>query len=119
MHQHNGVWVADGDTSWRDMYYLYSVQVYVPSDHAVDTNVTSDPYSIDIAINGTRSRITDLDSTETNRRRGMPSPHAGSPASTTSASMSSTSAISALAMPPCPRRIAEPMTRLPIPIPTA
>ncbi|HEX6772571.1 MAG TPA: pullulanase-type alpha-1,6-glucosidase [Acidobacteriaceae bacterium] len=65
MHQHNGVWVADGDTSWRDMYYLYSVQVYVPSDHAVDTNVMSDPYSIDIAINGTKSRITDLDSAET------------------------------------------------------
>ena len=65
MHAHNGVWLADGDSSWRDMYYLYSVQVYVPSDHAVDTNVTSDPYSIDIAINGTKSRITDLDSAQT------------------------------------------------------
>jgi pullulanase len=65
MHAHNGVWVADGDSSWRDMYYLYGVQVYVPTDHAVDTNVTSDPYSIDIAINGTKSRITDLDSNET------------------------------------------------------
>ncbi|HEX6496913.1 MAG TPA: pullulanase-type alpha-1,6-glucosidase [Acidobacteriaceae bacterium] len=65
MHSHNGVWVADGDSSWPGMYYLYSVQVYVPSDHAVDTNVTSDPYSIDIATNGTKSRITDLDSTQT------------------------------------------------------
>ncbi len=37
----------------------------MPADHAVDTNVTSDPYSIDIAINGTKSRITDLDSNET------------------------------------------------------
>src|SRR5271165_6409139 len=65
MHEHNGVWVADGPRSWRDKYYLYSVQVWVPSDAAVDTNVTSDPYSIDIALNGAKSRITDLDSAET------------------------------------------------------
>jgi len=65
MHEHNGVWVADGDASWKSKYYLYSVQVWVPSDSAVDTNVTSDPYSIDIALNGTKSRITDLDSDET------------------------------------------------------
>lgn len=65
MHEHNGVWVARGDRDWKDKYYLYSVQVWVPSDGAVDTNVTSDPYSIDIALNGTKSRITDLDSWET------------------------------------------------------
>ncbi|MGA2890263.1 MAG: pullulanase-type alpha-1,6-glucosidase [Terracidiphilus sp.] len=65
MHEHNGVWVADGDSSWKNKYYLYSVQVWVPADSAVDTNVTSDPYSIDIALNGTKSRITDLDSDET------------------------------------------------------
>jgi pullulanase len=65
MHNHNGVWVARGDSSWKDKYYLYSVNVWVPSDSAVDTNVTSDPYSIDIALNGTKSRITDLASDET------------------------------------------------------
>lgn len=65
MHEHNGVWVADGDSSWKDKYYLYSVKVWVPSDAAVDTNLTSDPYSIDIALNGTKSRITNLDSDET------------------------------------------------------
>ena len=65
MHYHNGVWVADGDSSWKDKYYLYVVKVWVPSDSAVDTNVTSDPYSIDIALNGTKSRITDLDADET------------------------------------------------------
>ena len=41
------------------------MKVWVPSDSAVDTNVTSDPYSIDIALNGIKSRITDLDSDET------------------------------------------------------
>ena len=65
MHEHNGVWVADGDSTWKNKYYLYSVQVWVPSDSAVDTNLTSDPYSIDIALNGTKSRITDLDTDET------------------------------------------------------
>jgi pullulanase len=65
MHQHNGVWVADGDATWQDKYYLYQVNVWVPSDDALDANLTSDPYSIDIAVNGTRSRITDLESSET------------------------------------------------------
>jgi pullulanase len=65
MHEHNGVWVARGTPDWKGKYYLYSVNVYVPVDKAVDTNVTSDPYSIDIALNGTKSRITDLDSQAT------------------------------------------------------
>ncbi|MBV8631455.1 MAG: pullulanase-type alpha-1,6-glucosidase [Silvibacterium sp.] len=65
MHNHDGVWVADGQPDWSGKYYLYSVIVWVPADSAVDTNVTSDPYSIDIALNGTKSRITDLDSDET------------------------------------------------------
>jgi pullulanase len=65
MHEQNGVWSAGGDASWEGKYYLFAVQVWVPSDAAVDTNVTSDPYSVDIALNGTKSRITDLESEET------------------------------------------------------
>lgn len=65
MHEHDGVWIADGSRDWRGKYYLYDVLVWVPGDDAVDSNVTSDPYSTDIAINGTKSRITDLDSDET------------------------------------------------------
>jgi pullulanase len=65
MQEANGVWSANGDMSWVGKYYLYSVQVYVPSDQSVDTNVTSDPYSIDIALNGTKSRITNLDDAST------------------------------------------------------
>jgi pullulanase len=41
------------------------VNVWVPADGALDNNVTSDPYSIDLAINGTKSRITDLEADET------------------------------------------------------
>jgi len=65
MHEHGGVWVADGPSDWSGKYYLYSVKVWVPADGAVDTNVTSDPYSIDLALNGTKSRITDLESEAT------------------------------------------------------
>ena len=65
MENHNGVWVACGTTDWANKYYLYSVKVWVPADGAVDTNVTSDPYSIDLALNGTKSRITDLEAEAT------------------------------------------------------
>jgi len=65
MHEHRGVWVADGTSDWKSKYYLYVVTVWVTADSAIDTNVTSDPYSIDIALNGTKSRITDLESEET------------------------------------------------------
>ena len=65
MHEHTGVWVADGDSTWPGLYYQFSVQVYVPTDRAVDSNTTTDPYSIDLAVNGTRSRITDLDADAT------------------------------------------------------
>jgi len=65
MRERNGVWVAEGDANWVGKYYLYSVNVYVPSDLAVDTNLTTDPYSTDIALNGTKSRITDLSDAST------------------------------------------------------
>ncbi|HEY3707708.1 MAG TPA: pullulanase-type alpha-1,6-glucosidase [Terracidiphilus sp.] len=65
MHNHNGVWVARGTGDWKNKYYLYALNVWVPADGAIDNNVTSDPYSIDLAINGTKSRITDLESDET------------------------------------------------------
>lgn len=61
MREKNGVWIATGETSWIGKYYLYSVSVYVPADQAVDTNVTTDPYSTDIALNGAKTRITNLD----------------------------------------------------------
>ena len=60
MHAHGGVWVADGDASWQGKYYQFSARVFVPADQAIDTNVTSDPYSVDLGLNGVMSRITDL-----------------------------------------------------------
>ena len=65
MQENNGVWTANGTNDWKGKYYLYSLSVWVPIDAAIDSNVTTDPYSIDIALNGTKSRITDLDSAQT------------------------------------------------------
>jgi len=65
MRESHGVWRANGDRGWEGKYYLYHVSVYVPADQAVDSNVTTDPYSVDISVNGTKSRITDLESDAT------------------------------------------------------
>ena len=60
-----GVWSVTGDTRGEGKYYLYAVQVYVPQAQAVVTNLTTDPYSIDISTNGTMSRLTNLDAAST------------------------------------------------------
>ncbi|MDQ2841634.1 MAG: pullulanase-type alpha-1,6-glucosidase, partial [Acidobacteriota bacterium] len=65
MQENEGVWSASGDSSWQGKYYLYSVSVYVPSRCVVIENIVTDPYSADLALNGTRSRITDLGDPQT------------------------------------------------------
>ena len=61
MIEKNGVWTANIDQSWIGKYYLLREQVYAPSTRAIVINLVTDPYSIDLAVNGTKSRITDLD----------------------------------------------------------
>ncbi len=56
----NGVWTAQGDNSWKGEYYLFDVFVYVPSLHQIVENVVTDPYSADLALNGAKTRLTDL-----------------------------------------------------------
>ncbi len=65
MHAHGGVWVASGDASWQGKYYQYSARVFVPADQAIDTNTTTDPYSVDLGLNGVMSRISDLNAEST------------------------------------------------------
>ena len=65
MREHHGVWVANGDYNWKGKFYQFTVHVYVAADQAIDTNTTTDPYSVDLALNGTMSRITDLSAEET------------------------------------------------------
>lgn len=65
MHENNGVWSACIDESWRNKYYLFDVRVYVPSQRAIVENIVTDPYSVDLALNGVKSRITDLNDPNT------------------------------------------------------
>jgi pullulanase len=65
MTQTNGVWTVTGQSSWKGQYYLYDLFVYVPSQQQIVENIVTDPYSSDIALNGTKTRITDLDDEST------------------------------------------------------
>ncbi len=61
MHEHNGVWVATVDSSYVGKYYLLDETVYAPSTRSIVENIVSDPYSIDLALNGSKSRLIDVD----------------------------------------------------------
>ena len=65
MTETNGVWSVAGRNSWKGEYYLYDISVYVPAQQQIVENIVSDPYSLDIALNGTKTRITDLDDEST------------------------------------------------------
>jgi len=65
MTNKNGVWTVKGESSWKGQYYLYDLFVYVPSLQQIVENIVSDPYSADIALNGAKTRITDLDNAST------------------------------------------------------
>jgi pullulanase-type alpha-1,6-glucosidase len=56
----NGVWSVEGEATWKGKFYLYEVQVYVPSTGKIETNLVTDPYSFSLAINSKRSQIVDL-----------------------------------------------------------
>jgi hypothetical protein len=55
-----GVWSVTGDTTWKNKFYLYEVQVYVRSVNSVRLNLVTDPYSISLSANSQRSQIVDL-----------------------------------------------------------
>src|SRR5690606_6852618 len=56
----SGVWSIRGTPEWRDQYYLFEVEVYAPSTGQVVTNLVTDPYSVSLATNSTRSQAIDL-----------------------------------------------------------
>ena len=61
----DGVWAGKGDEGWRGRYYLYEVQVYVPETDSVETNLVTDPYSVGLSTNSTRSLFIDLNAAAT------------------------------------------------------
>jgi pullulanase-type alpha-1,6-glucosidase len=55
-----GVWSCTGNATWKGMFYLYEVEVYVRSEKKVVQNLVTDPYSVSVSLNSTRSQIVDL-----------------------------------------------------------
>ncbi len=55
-----GIWSVTGDSGWMNQYYLFEVTVFAPTENAIVTNVVTDPYSVSLAMNSTRSQIVDL-----------------------------------------------------------
>src|SRR5258708_28669011 len=65
MHENNAVWTACVDDTWTNKYYLYDLRVYVPSQRAIVENIVTAPYSVDLALNGAKTRITYLCDSDT------------------------------------------------------
>ncbi|MFN8496682.1 MAG: pullulanase-type alpha-1,6-glucosidase [Anaerolineae bacterium] len=55
-----GVWRVAGEPSWTGRYYLYQVEVWTPGAQRIERNLVTDPYSISLSTDGTRSQIVDL-----------------------------------------------------------
>lgn len=49
-----------GQPDWLGQYYLFEVDVYVPREQRFAMNLVTDPYSVSLAANSTRSQIVDL-----------------------------------------------------------
>jgi pullulanase-type alpha-1,6-glucosidase len=60
MDRDGGVWSATGEAGWDRAFYLYEVEVYVPSTGQVENNVVTDPYSFSLAMDSVRSQIVQL-----------------------------------------------------------
>ncbi|MCP4424955.1 MAG: pullulanase-type alpha-1,6-glucosidase, partial [Chloroflexi bacterium] len=55
-----GVWSIAGEVDWDRQFYLYEIEVFVPSEGAMMNNLVTDPYSFSLAANSQRSQIVDL-----------------------------------------------------------
>ncbi|MEZ4708272.1 MAG: pullulanase-type alpha-1,6-glucosidase [Caldilineaceae bacterium] len=55
-----GVWETTIQEIWIGKYYLYEVKVYAPSTGRVETNLVTDPYSLGLSMNSTRSLLVNL-----------------------------------------------------------
>jgi hypothetical protein len=56
----SGIWSYSGGSAYGS-YYQYEAQVYVRGTNKVETNVVTDPYSVSLARNSTRSQVVSLD----------------------------------------------------------
>jgi hypothetical protein len=56
-----GIWSTTGTPDWNGKYYLFEIQVYAPTTQQLETNLVTDPYSLSLSTNSTRTQIVDLD----------------------------------------------------------
>ena len=56
----NGTWSAEGGKSWDRKYYLYEVEVFARSTGNIETNLVTDPYSLNLSMDSKRSQIINL-----------------------------------------------------------
>ncbi|MEO8555713.1 MAG: alpha-amylase family glycosyl hydrolase, partial [Actinomycetota bacterium] len=56
----DGSWAADTGAQWRGARYLFEVVVFAPTTGNVETNLVTDPYSVALTLNSTRSVAVDL-----------------------------------------------------------
>ncbi|MEO0973723.1 MAG: hypothetical protein AAFX85_11565, partial [Pseudomonadota bacterium] len=61
MTHETGTWSITGSADWVGQYYLYDVEVYVPSTGEVVHNLVTDPYSLGLSMDSQRSLLVDLD----------------------------------------------------------
>jgi len=57
----DGVWTVTGEPGWKGRYYLFEVEVFVPETGRIERNRVTDPYSVGLSVNSTRSRLVELD----------------------------------------------------------
>ena len=56
----SGTWQVKGSNALKGAEYLWEVDVYAPTTGAFETNTVSDPYSVALTLNSTRSVAVDL-----------------------------------------------------------
>ena len=56
----DGSWATDVGAQWRGARYLFEVVVFAPTTGTVETNLVTDPYSVALTLDSTRSVAVDL-----------------------------------------------------------
>lgn len=55
-----GNWSVKGTADWKNQFYIFDVEVFVRTTGKVEHNLVTDPYSLSLAANSTRSQLIDL-----------------------------------------------------------
>lgn len=56
-----GVWSVTGEADWNRKFYLFQIEVFAPTLGDMVVNHVTDPYSLNLATDGARSQIVNLD----------------------------------------------------------